>query len=178
MTWSLSEVSLRARLGRSERTRLAADSAMSTTGSNAICHDHCNNAYPSYRILHIVWDLLSGQLVAFNRKNNLSDKVENLFKKIYSLMDVNINLNMKIKDMFPMMLVLSLACTPAAHAYYSMQLPPIHLLFALPYVPTCWSVPYVCTVQLYYGLGYVQPPPTFWAHRSLSHYYFLLILRP
>ena len=30
--------------------------------------------------------------------------------------------------MFPMMLVLSLACTLAA---------PIHLLFALPYVPTC-----------------------------------------
>ena len=42
-----------------------------------------------------------------------------------------------MKDMFPMMLVLSLACTLAAHAYYSMELPPIHLLFALSYVPTC-----------------------------------------
>ena len=39
--------------------------------------------------------------------------------------------------MFPMMLVLSPARTLAAHAYYSMQLPPIHLLFALPYFPTC-----------------------------------------
>ena len=38
--------------------------------------------------------------------------------------------------MFPMMLALSLARTLASHAYYSMQLPPIHLLFALPYVPT------------------------------------------
>ena len=44
---------------------------------------------------------------------------------------------MKIKDMFPMMFVLSRACTLAAHAYYSMQLPPIRLLFALPYVVTC-----------------------------------------
>ena len=42
-----------------------------------------------------------------------------------------------MKDMFPMMLVLSLACTLAAHTYYSMQLPSIHLLFALSYVPTC-----------------------------------------
>ena len=68
-------------------------------------------------------------------------------------MDVIINLYMLIKDMFPMMLVLSLACTLAAHAYYSMQLPPIHCdpLFALPYVPTCWSVPYLCTFQQYYA---------------------------
>ena len=46
--------------------------------------------------LHIEYeiDLLSGQLVAFNRENILSDKVESFFKKIYSLMDVNINLNM------------------------------------------------------------------------------------
>ena len=34
-----------------------------------------------------------------------------------------------------------------------MQLPPIHLLSALPYVVTCGSVPYLCTSQLYYGLG-------------------------
>ena len=76
-----------------------------------------------------------------------------------------------------MMLVLSRACTLAAHAYYSMQLPPIHLLFALPYVLTCWSVPYLCTFQLYYGLGYVRPPLTFWAHGSLLHCHFVLILR-
>ena len=90
--------------------------------------------------LHIEYEIcLTGQLVAFNRKNILSDKAENSFKKIYSLMGVNINLNMQIKDMFLMMfkLVLSLACTLAALAYYSMQLPPIHLLFAFPYVPTC-----------------------------------------
>ena len=31
---------------------------------------------------------------AFNRKINLNDKVENFFKKIFSLMDVSINLNM------------------------------------------------------------------------------------
>ena len=37
---------------------------------------------------------LSGQIVAFNRQNNSSDKVENFFKKIYSLMDVSIDLNM------------------------------------------------------------------------------------
>ena len=34
-----------------------------------------------------------------------------------------------------MMLVLSRACTLAAHAYYSMQLPPIHLLFTLSMSP-------------------------------------------
>ena len=77
-----------------------------------------------------------------------------------------------------MMLVLLRACTLAAHAYYSMQLPPIHLLFALPYVVTCRSVPYLCTFQLYYGLGYVLPPLTFWAHESLLHCHFVLILRP
>ena len=32
---------------------------------------------------------------AFNRKNNLNDKVENFFKKIFSLMDVSINLKGK-----------------------------------------------------------------------------------
>ena len=42
-----------------------------------------------------------------------------------------------MKEMFPMMSVVSLACTLAAHAYYSMQLPPIHLLSALSYVATC-----------------------------------------
>ena len=74
--------------------------------------------------------------------------------------------------MFPMMLVLSLACTLAAHAYYSMQLPPIHLLFALPYVPT-----YLCTFQLYYGLGHMRPPST--SGRTDPYYcHFLLILRP
>ena len=82
---------------------------------------------------------------------------------------------MYIKDMFPMMLVLSHACTLAAHPYYSMQLPPIHLLFALPYVVTCWSVPYLCTFYRYYGLGYVRPPLIFWAHGSLLHCHFVLI---
>ena len=38
--------------------------------------------------------MLIGQLVAFNRKTILRDKVVNFFKKIYSSMDVNINLNM------------------------------------------------------------------------------------
>ena len=33
-------------------------------------------------------------LLLSTEKNNLSDKVENFFKKIYSLMDLNINLNM------------------------------------------------------------------------------------
>ena len=38
------------------------------------------------------------------------------------------------------MLVLSLACTLAAHGYYLMQLPPIHSLSAVSNVATCWSV--------------------------------------
>ena len=66
---------------------------------------------------------------------------------------VNLNTSMLMKEMFPMMLVLSLACKLAAHDYYFMQLPPIHLLSAPLHVPTCWSVPYSCTFHLYYGLG-------------------------
>ena len=43
-----------------------------------------------------------------------------------------------------------------------MQLPPVNLLFALPYVPTCcFSALYLCTFQLYYGLGYVRPATHF-----------------
>ena len=76
-----------------------------------------------------------------NRKNNLSDEGENFFEKIYSLMGVSINLYMLMKEIyslkFPMMLVLSLACTLAACGYYFMQLPPIHLLSAVSRVPTC-----------------------------------------
>ena len=74
----------------------------------------------------------SSSFVAFNRKIYLSDKVENFSKKIYSLMSISINLNMLMKEMFPMMLASSLA----AHGYYFMQLPPIHLLSALSRVPS------------------------------------------
>ena len=58
-------------------------------------------------------------------------------------------------EMFPMLLVLSLPCTLAAHAYYSMQLPPIHHLFQ--YLPFHTSppvdqcpiyVPSTCTMGL------------------------------
>ena len=42
---------------------------------------------PSLAIEYEICD----QLVAFNRKNIISDKVKNFFKKICSLMDVNIN---------------------------------------------------------------------------------------
>ena len=76
-----------------------------------------------------------------------------------------------------MMLVLSLACTLAAHDYYFMQLPPILLLSALSHIPMCGSVPYPCTFHQYFGLGSMCPPLTFWAHRSLLHWQFLL-LRP
>ena len=77
-----------------------------------------------------------------------------------------------------MTLVLSLAGTLAAHDYYFMQLPAIYLLSALSHVPTCWSVPYPCTYHLYFGLGSVRPPLTFWAHKSLLHWQLLLLLRP
>ena len=69
--------------------------------------------------------------------------------------------------MFPMMLVLSSACTLAPHAYYSMQLPPIHLLFALltssPVDQYPIYAPFNCTM----GLDTCAPPLTFWAHGSL-----------
>ena len=80
-----------------------------------------------------------------NRKNNLSDKVENFVKQIYSLMGAGINLYMLIEEIFqmfgplmgiPVMLVFSLACTLAENDYYFMQLPPIHLLSALSHIPT------------------------------------------
>ena len=52
-------------------------------------------------------------------------------------MGVSGNLDMLMKEIFPIMLVLSRACTHAAHDYYLMQLPPIHILFALSHVPIC-----------------------------------------
>ena len=62
--------------------------------------------------------------------------------------------------------------------HYFMQLPPIYLLSALSHVPTWSSVPYPCTFHLYFGLGSVRPPLTFWAHGSLLHCHFLFLLRP
>ena len=41
-----------------------------------------------------------------------------------------------------------------------------------------WKLPYLCTFLLYYGLGYVHPPLSFWAHGSLLHCHLVLILRP
>ena len=52
-------------------------------------------------------------------------------------MVVSINLYMLMKEMFPMMLVLSLAGILAAHDYYFMQLPPSYLLSVLSHIPTC-----------------------------------------
>ena len=50
------------------------------------------------------------------------------------------------------MLVLSRACKLAPHAYYSMQLPPIHLLFALlalsPVDQCPMYAPFNCTMGL------------------------------
>ena len=42
--------------------------------------------------LHIEYEICGGQLVAFNRKINQIDKVENFFKKMYSSMGVSITL--------------------------------------------------------------------------------------
>ena len=67
-------------------------------------------------------------------------------------MGVRINLNREMKEMFPMMLVLSLACTLDAHDCYLMQLPPIYPLSAISYVPHVGQCPIhapsTCTMGL------------------------------
>ena len=75
-------------------------------------------------------------------------------------------------------------CSLATYPFFSSSKlllyasPTIYLLSALSHVPTCWSVPYPCTFHLYFGLGSVRLPLTFWAHGSLLHWHFLLLLRP
>ena len=52
-------------------------------------------------------------------------------------------------------------CFTWSHHYYSIQLPTIHLLSALSYVPTCWSVPYLCTFTCTMGLDTCARHPLF-----------------
>ena len=140
-------------------------------------------------------DLLS---LIFNKHfHSCTCEVDNFFKKIYSLMDVSnakplyknwdlwslmgvsINLYLLMKEMFHS-IPDDVGIVTCMHTWCTwLYADPTHLPSICPFTrPQCWSVPYPCTFYLYFGLGSVCPPLTFWAHISLLHWQFLLLLQP